>query len=440
MTHPRDNPTRGRAVFFLLLLLFGLVFFGRYAHLQLAPDDMGWLRGETPTVFDQYRYLPRLSFVTLYALFGPSPVAALAMIFLFHSANSLLVYALCQKLWDDQVAARVAAVVFMINPITLSTLTWISCFSYVQGTTLTLMSLLAFWKSNEEVTERRLLWAAIALTCYGLGLLASHVVLFLPVLFLLFGWLLGDAARRWGLMLFATAMTAGLLVNSLIYSFGRYGVETSKLLSPGFVSAFVSSALSFGLSLALAYPLSFIAKTMGFLQLAFTEPLRWEMTLVVLIGGVLLYKPGRAWRLWLVLVLSFVAFITPYIIRLYLTPASVNYHISYVLSGRVFYLPFTIIALILGGVLATVYKRYAEKPELAKLLSFLFITAYLHALLFLYDKTDFMGLQVALGSAQNLPPPWSPYTDSQPAWFVGSAIIIVAVAALRLSGGMVNQR
>lgn len=436
----RDNLTRGRAIFLLLLLLFGLIFFARYAHLQLVPDDAGWLRGETPTVFDQYRYLPRSFFIALHATFGPNPVAALAMIFLFHSANSLLVYALCQKLWNSQVAARVAAVVFMINPITLSTLTWISCFSYVQGTTLALMSLLAFWKSNEEGTERRLLWAAIALACYGLGLLASHAVLFLPVLFLLFGWLRGDAARRRGLLLFATAMTAGVLVNFFIYGFGRYGVETSKLFSLGFVSAFISSALSFGLSLALAYPLSFIAKTMGFLRITFTEPLRWEVTLVVLVGGVLLYKPGRAWRLWLVLVLSFVAFITPYIIRLYLTPASVNYHISYVLSGRVFYLPFIIIALILGGVAATAHKHYVETPELTKLLSLLFMTVYLHALLFLYDKTDFMGLQVALGSSQNLPPPWSPYTDSQPAWFIGSAIIIVAAAALRLSGGMVNQR
>jgi hypothetical protein len=339
-----DKQTRSRIVL-LLLLFFGFVFFARNVHLQLAPDDLGWLRGEAPTIFDQYRHIPRIFFVSLYALFGPNPIVALTIVFLFHSANSLMVYCLCQKLLTNQIAARVAAFVFLINPITLSTLTWISCFSYVQGTSLALLSLLAFWKSNAEGTERRLLWAIIALVCYGAGLFASHELFFLPVLFLLLSWLWGDASRRRGVMLFAVAMILAVLVNFFVYDFGHYGVETARLFSLGFISAFTSSALSFGLSLALAYPVSFLVKTMGFLRVSFTEPLRWGMTLILLACGILFYKPGRAWRLRLVLLLSFVAFITPYIIRLYLTPDSVNYHISYVLSGRVFYLPFTIIAL-----------------------------------------------------------------------------------------------
>lgn len=65
---------------------------------------------------------------------------------------------LCRKLLNSQIAARVAALVFLVNPITLSTLTWISCFSYVLGTSLTLASLLAFWKSGAQDTRKHSLF------------------------------------------------------------------------------------------------------------------------------------------------------------------------------------------------------------------------------------------------------------------------------------------
>jgi hypothetical protein len=204
------------------------------------------------------------------------------------------------------------------------------------------------------------------------------------------------------------------------------------LFTPGFISAFASSVLSFGLSLGLAYPLSFFAKTMDLLQLCFTEPLRWEMTLMLLSGGILLFRPNRTWRLRLVLAFSFITFITPYIIRLYLTPDSVNYDISYVLSGRVFYLPFTILALIWGGLVASAYEHSVMKEsKFAWFLPVLSAAAYSYALFVLYTAADFMGLDVLHGSSQILPPPWNPYADNHPAWFIGSALVVIAVVAVR---------
>jgi hypothetical protein len=447
-----DKQRRYDGIFVLILLLFGLGFFLPNAHFQLASDDVGWLRGEAPTVFDQYRYIPRILFVSLYALFGLSPVAALVMIFFFHFANSLLVGRLCQRLLNSQLAARVSALVFLVNPITHSTLTWFSCFSYVQGTTLALMSLLAFLKSSAKGVEKRLLWSIIALICYGAGLFCSHELFFLPVLFLLFGWQfsrkvfednapsrLWRGASKRGAILFAVAMAFAMFVNSRVYDFGSYGIGTIRLFSFGFVSAFASSALSFGLSLGLAYPLSFFAKTMGFLRICFSEPLRWGMTLVLLAGGILLYKPNRTWRLQLALALSFVALITPYIIRLYLTPDGVNYHISYVLSGRVFYLPFILIALIWGGIVAKLYEDYVAQRKLASLLPVLSVAAYFHALLALYDRTDFMGLEVLHESSRSFPPAWTPYAHNQPVWSVGSALVITAIVAIRFVAEKVER-
>ena len=78
---------RVKPVFFVILFICGTSLFLRYANLQLAADDIAWLGGETPTVFDQYRIVPRLFFETLRLLFGESAAAALSMVFFFHTVD-----------------------------------------------------------------------------------------------------------------------------------------------------------------------------------------------------------------------------------------------------------------------------------------------------------------------------------------------------------------
>jgi len=219
-----------------------------------------------------------------------------------------------------------------------------------------------------------------------------------------------------------------LLVNALVYDFGRYGVESVRLFSADFALAYASSAFSSGLALALAYPLSFFVRPLDFLRLCFAEPVRWGMTVLLLALGLWLCKNDKRWRLCLALALSFSALITPYIIRLYLTPDSVNYHISYALSGRVFYLPFTMIALALGEFASRLY-RLLRGRRWAWLLLLAPLAAYGHAL-WLYDRSDFLGLSVALEDLpQSLPPRWNPYTSQQPLWFLLSVVVVGLLAA-----------
>jgi hypothetical protein len=418
----------GTVAFLLVLFGLGLGFFAWNAHLELALDDIGWLNGEAPTVFDRYRYIPRFLFTSFHALVGPNAVAALTMIFTVHVINTLLVYRLCQKLLGSLVAARTGAVVFFVNPITLATLTWISCFSYVVGTLLALVSLLAFWKSITESNDSPLLWWGVALACYVAALFCSHEVFFLPLIFLLLCWLRGTVEWKPGIALFSVALALAWLINRFVYDFEQYGVETMQLFTPGFFSALVSSVLSFGASLALAYPLSFAVKPTEFLRISFAEPLRWAITLLLLAVAILAYRRTRAWRIWMFLALSFAAVIAPYVIRLYLTPDSVSYHISGILSGRVFYLPFVIIAMVLGLVVGKLVRRANSGLALCLLIT----VAYLHAVLVLYDKTDFMGLQVLQGETQHLSPSWTPYADSQPVWLIGLLLVTLVTVTCRL--------
>ena len=428
----------------LALVGLALLFFVSKANLQIAADDAVWLQGEAPTVFDRYRQIPRLFFVTLHSLFGASAPAALALIFAFHALNGLLVYRLAAR-WlagggegrRGRVAPLAAAAVFLINPITLNALTWISCLSYVQGTTLALVALLAFWRATEGRGRRRLAWSAAALAALAAGLFCSHEVFFLAALFLVLGWQRG--ALRLGAALFVLGMGLAILVNLLVYQFGRYGVEAARLLSADFALAYTSSALSTGLALAVAYPLSFFTRTVGFLQFCFAEPVRWASTAALVVAAGWLAGQPRGWRrdearsLDLSLALAFVVLITPYIIRLYLTPETVNYHISYVLSGRVFYLAFVPVALILGRATGWLEGQLGGRRR-AWLVLLLPLGAYLHAL-WLYDRADFLGLNVVHGPAIPAPPRWNPYVQQQPWWpLLALLAVALALAALRLRG------
>jgi hypothetical protein len=420
-----DRPGRDHLIL-LFLFVLGLGFFVYNANLQLASDDIAWLEGEAPTVFDQYRKIPRLFFVSLRALFGPSAVAALAMIVLFHSLNALLVYHLGKTLLGDSLAALVGVAVFLINPITLSTLTWISCFSYVQGTTLALLALFAFCRASQSSARLCSLWSAVALLCFGVGLFCSHEVFFLPAVFLVLGWLQMEFKR--GLVLFLVGMAFALLVNLLVYDFGRYGVDAARLFSLDFALAYVSSGLSSGLALSLAYPLSYFVNPLGFLRICFSEPLRWGLTAVVLGAGAFC-RNDRASRLSLALLFSYLALITPYVFRLYLTPDTVNYHISYALSGRVFYLPFVVVALALGRLVSGLYRPIRGR-RWAWLVFLLPAVAYVHAF-WLYDRADFLGLNVVRGLAQQAPPRWNPYVDQQPAWVLLAGLAVILIVFIR---------
>jgi hypothetical protein len=114
-----------------------------------------------------------------------------------------------------------------------------------------------------------------------------------------------------------------------------------------------------------------------------------------------------------------------------------NYHISYILTGRVFYLPFTIIALFWGGIVTKIRNTTAGANRWFRLAPLLCIAAYLHALLFLYNKTDFMGLSVMHDGMQSFPQPWNPYAGNNALWFLCAALVVIAgvlVRSLHLRG------
>jgi hypothetical protein len=445
---PAWTSQRGERTILLVVLALGAAFFLSKVDLQLGEDDLSWLRGQPPHVFDRYRVLPLLVLTTLHALVGLHAPAALAMVLVLHCLNGLMVHELVKGVTGDAVAGLAAAAVFGINPITLGTLTWISCFSYVLGTASALSSLLCVHRANLPATRYPALWLALALVLFAAALLSSHVTLFLPVLLLM---LCLMQSRVWrGVVFFGLSMAMAMLVTLLFYRFGDLGIEGTDLASLGFVLAWTSSVLSSGVVLFLAYPLSFLTHVEGLLRIFFSEPARWALTLVVVAAGVLIpvQLPVLSWRSGglsrerrsrlpgFALVVSYSALITPYIIRLYLTPDSVNYHISYVLSGRVFYLPFTVIALVWGVAVGRIVSAVRGR-RWSWLLLLLPLAAYALAL-WLYGPDDFVGLNVTRTLDVTVPPRWNPYEQQQPLWFLVALVVMAGLLLIRRVKGRVG--
>lgn len=420
-----------------LILVAAGIFLIRFAHFQLASDDLDWLAGRTPTEFDQYRILPRLSFQALNLFFGASPAAALVMIFLFHAINTLLVYLLSLKLSPHHSAGWIAAATFAINPITLSTLTWFSCFSYIQGTTFGLASTLCF--IQELQSERKFTWPILTFATYLASLFCSHELLFLPLIYLSISILRAEKTRAGTLGVFVLSAFCGVVVNQYHYRFHELSVSTGSLFDLAFLAAFLSSFLSYPLSLGILYPMSFFFNPMNLLQIGFSEPARWWLTVFCGVA-IVLHFDRRSWRRVLAALLALSAVILPYILRLYLMPSNVLYSHEYVLSGRVFYLPFTLLAV--GWGLA-IKKVASTNNRWLAVVAACFVIAWFVAMIFTYQPSDFLGLSVWKQAEDASTGPVKSWNPLQPSsinglWWV--ILAAVATAGLRLIKPLTQKR
>jgi hypothetical protein len=156
-----------------------------------------------------------------------------------------------------------------------------------------------------------------------------------------------------------------------------------------------------------------------------------------LVGGIWFYRPTSRWRLFFTLAWMCAVFTIPYVLRLYFMPPAVNYDISYVLAGRVFYMLFIGLALIMGE-LANIWEELLKESKWRLALPGAAGAAYLYALLVLYRPADFLGMSVKMSSTQTLPPPWNPYTSNHPIGLcvlglVGGGVLVTRLILSRRS-------
>ncbi|HET6348385.1 MAG TPA: tetratricopeptide repeat protein [Candidatus Krumholzibacteria bacterium] len=144
---------------------------------------VSWTRGNLKN--DTYRPLQSVSFALSYSLWGDRPAMFHRENILLHAVNGVLLYFLLIALLDSTGAALLAALLFVIHPVQVEAVTYLSERASLLSMTFFLISICAFLAS-----QRRETWfngyTAISLAAFALSLLTKETAVILPVVLVLY--------------------------------------------------------------------------------------------------------------------------------------------------------------------------------------------------------------------------------------------------------------
>lgn len=140
-----------------------------------------------------YHPLTLLSYACEYRFFGPHPLAYHATNLLLHLMNTLLVYRLIYLLSGKQLAAFVTALLFAVHPLHVESVAWISERKDVLSAAFILAALIAYVRYRGKETRGAYLLTLTVFTC---SFLAKPMAVAIPLVLLLFDYLMGRKFDR----------------------------------------------------------------------------------------------------------------------------------------------------------------------------------------------------------------------------------------------------
>lgn len=133
-----------------------------------------------------YSPLPIISYMFDYTLWGLKPAGFILSNIVLHAANGLLFYGLLLRSRCDRITATAAAFVFLLHPVQVESVVWISQRKTVLAMLFFLISFHYYLSYREAACDRKTVYAYLAsLAAFLLALLSKSVVVILPVALLL---------------------------------------------------------------------------------------------------------------------------------------------------------------------------------------------------------------------------------------------------------------
>ena len=124
-----------------------------------------------------------ISYMFDYMIWGMRPAGFIFTNILIHIANGLLFYYLLTRLSWQRLTACAAALIFLIHPVQVESVVWISQRKNVLSLLFFLLSFLWYISYRDESGKRRGLWYVSSLIAFILALLAKSVSIILPLVF-----------------------------------------------------------------------------------------------------------------------------------------------------------------------------------------------------------------------------------------------------------------
>lgn len=133
-----------------------------------------------------YAPLQMLSYMLDYSLWGLNPGAFALTNFVFHALNGVLLYRLLSSLHGERLLALVASALFLVHPLQVESVAWISCRKNVLSLFFLLLAWEAYRRYRAAEPGRGGMAYLASLAAFVLSLMAKSTTLVLPVILMLY--------------------------------------------------------------------------------------------------------------------------------------------------------------------------------------------------------------------------------------------------------------
>lgn len=213
MNQTAAPPTPCRKADYLLLILLSVAIYARSLghEFQMSWDDnwyivynesiQGFSWQNIKTIFSSiyqanYAPLQMLSYMLDYSLWGLNPGGFALTNIIFHTLNGLLLYRLLHSLHSERLLALVAATFFLVHPLQVESVAWISCRKNVLSLFFFLLSWEAYRRYRQAETGRGIGAYTASLLAFLLSLMAKSTTLVLPLILVLYDYCFPKGGQR----------------------------------------------------------------------------------------------------------------------------------------------------------------------------------------------------------------------------------------------------
>ncbi|MCH8156831.1 MAG: glycosyltransferase family 39 protein, partial [Nitrospinae bacterium] len=214
----------------LIVLIGGLVYFNTLGNEFLNYDDSDsrilqnpfigtpWQWNFLPTAFSQatagyYDPVYVLSYAVDYHLWGMNPAGFHMGNLILHLANSVFIFLILRRLTGKQSLALVSALLFVVHPIHVESVSWATSRKDTLSHFFALASFLVYLKGVNLNASRFVGMATLSGFFLMLGMMVKPTVVVLPVIFLLSDLIFGARPIPWKrIFIFQSACLSLLLI------------------------------------------------------------------------------------------------------------------------------------------------------------------------------------------------------------------------------------
>jgi tetratricopeptide (TPR) repeat protein len=161
---------------------------------SLAWDNLKHLLN--PFVTGSVKVMRDFSYAVDYQLWGGSPRSIRLGTLLFYVACSFLVFLLLKLLLRHTLAALFGAIIFVVHPLHVESVTWLSARKEALSATFFLLAFLVYIRRARPGMDRRSRYYALSLILYVVAMFSKETAVVLPAMIVLYEAAFGDRTSR----------------------------------------------------------------------------------------------------------------------------------------------------------------------------------------------------------------------------------------------------